>query len=112
MSYDTNTLLVFGFKLTDVEAELIEKKYSDDIYSEINSCFLYLYGDMVLGDTAYLLGVCGSCHWGPDASAKAEKVNLDGDKVGWISQLFEICYEAGVNTEDKQPGWLMVSSYE
>jgi hypothetical protein len=112
MSYDTSTLLVFGFKLSDTEAELIEEKYSDDIYSKIHGCFLHLYGNMVSGNTAYLLGACNSCQWGPDASSKAEIVNFaDADKVQWVSQLFEICYQAGVKVEGKHPDWLLVSTY-
>lgn len=112
MSYETTTLLVFGFKVSGAEADLILEKYSDDIHEGVDGCLLYLYGNMVSGNTAYLLGAGDSCHWGPDASSKAEKVNLDGThKVTWVSQLFEICYQAGVSTNGKIPDWLMVTTY-
>ncbi len=112
MSYETTTLLVFGIKLDYEEADLIQEKYLDDIHEEVTGCFLYLYGNMVGGDTAYLLGSSQSCHWAPDASAKATKVNLENsNKVEWVSKLFDICYQSGVKTEGKSPGWLLVSTY-
>jgi hypothetical protein len=114
MSYNTTTLLIYGFVVSSKEADKLIEHYGDDIETKgADECLLHLYGNMVLGDTAYVLGIDQSCHWGPKASREVERVNFrNNPEVHWVSKLFDVCYQSGVKTEGKTPDWLLVSSYE
>jgi hypothetical protein len=103
MSTEYDAVVFYGVLVSQAEVDAWEKKTKKNFYDqEAHDCHVYMYGDMICGETGYAVSVDGSMEWA-EFTAKILTNEITGS---WNERLYEFFKEIDM-PYDKTPSWIL-----